>query len=345
MKLSTAFLYATATIAAILPASNIAKADPPFSGRTYQDLYPTDQLTVPGDHFYSVVGYEVVQAPDNFFYSRSLTMFNSEPFTHTGFLGNSVGTSGQLYGGWTLGWDTGFPGTKSNTVALGGSASISFPVYDGGSWAGRVQLNGALSGVESPFQNNGIDPYVGATVQVYIQSISGNAIGIGTGLASESNQLDARIYDAFAMLNFNRWTSRGRASIGKIVYEFRESQDFFTLGSDKRFFLHDDMFSIGLVSEYGEVKDERTVRYIGANFDFAPDIQQPHTFFTNIGFVDIDFDNPFARDRDYWFAKFGLRIDLNAAQIQTGNPLTLRARQILNTPWASTVPFMLTYGL
>ena len=37
-------------------------------------------------HFYTLVGYEVVTAPDNFFYSHALTMFNSEPFTHTGVL-------------------------------------------------------------------------------------------------------------------------------------------------------------------------------------------------------------------------------------------------------------------
>jgi putative OmpL-like beta-barrel porin-2 len=344
MRLSRAFFFATATIAAMLPASNNVNAETPL-GRTYQDLYPTNQLTVPGGHFFNLVGYENVQAPDNFFYSHSLTMFNSEPFTHTGFLGNGVGVSGQFYGGRTLGWDTGFPDSKSSTAALGGSGSISFPVYDGGTWAGRVQLNIALSGVENPFPNNGIEPYVGATVQVYSQSISGNAIGIGTGIASESNQLDAHLFDAFAMLNFNHWTSRSRASVGEIDFGFGQTEDFYTLGSDSRFFIFGDMFSIDLLNEYGRVKDERTVRYIGANFDFAPDIQQPHTFFANVGHVDIDFDNPFARDRDYWFAKFGIRLDLNSAQNQTSNPLTLRARQVLNTPWSSSVPYMLTYGL
>ena len=38
-------------------------------------------------HFYTLVGYEVVTAPDNFFYSHAITFFNTEPFTHTGAVG------------------------------------------------------------------------------------------------------------------------------------------------------------------------------------------------------------------------------------------------------------------
>ena len=44
-------------------------------------------FSIKGGHFFTLVGYEVVTAPGNFFYSHALTMFNSEPFTHTGVLG------------------------------------------------------------------------------------------------------------------------------------------------------------------------------------------------------------------------------------------------------------------
>ncbi|GAB6165712.1 hypothetical protein JCM19992_17120 [Thermostilla marina] len=37
-------------------------------------------------HFYTTIGYEVVAAPDNFFYSHAYTMQYGEPFTHTGLL-------------------------------------------------------------------------------------------------------------------------------------------------------------------------------------------------------------------------------------------------------------------
>ena len=42
--------------------------------------------TVRMGHFYTIIGYEVVGAPDNFFYSHAYTMQYGEPFTHTGIL-------------------------------------------------------------------------------------------------------------------------------------------------------------------------------------------------------------------------------------------------------------------
>ena len=72
-------------------------------------------------HFYTLIGYEVVTAPDNFFFSHALTMFNSEPFTHTGVLGTYSGFENMtLYGGWTLGWDSGFDNVNSGNNFLGG---------------------------------------------------------------------------------------------------------------------------------------------------------------------------------------------------------------------------------
>ena len=49
-------------------------------------------------HFFTLVGYEVVTAPDNFFYSHAMTMYNSEPFTHTGAVA-SRSTSGRCADG------------------------------------------------------------------------------------------------------------------------------------------------------------------------------------------------------------------------------------------------------
>ncbi|MEZ6126407.1 MAG: outer membrane beta-barrel protein [Planctomycetaceae bacterium] len=72
-------------------------------------------------HFFTLVGYEVVTAPDNFFYSHALTMFNSEPFTHTGAIATYSATENtSLYGGWTAGWDTGFDQVNGGSTFLGG---------------------------------------------------------------------------------------------------------------------------------------------------------------------------------------------------------------------------------
>jgi len=72
-------------------------------------------------HFYTLIGYEVVTAPDNFFYSHALTMFNSEPFTHTGALATySASDDTSVYAGWTAGWDTGFDQLNGGSSFLGG---------------------------------------------------------------------------------------------------------------------------------------------------------------------------------------------------------------------------------
>ncbi len=66
-------------------------------------------------HFYTIIGYEVVTAPDNFFYSHAYTMYNSEPFTHTGVLGTyDYSDDVTVYGGYTFGWDSGFDDNGDN---------------------------------------------------------------------------------------------------------------------------------------------------------------------------------------------------------------------------------------
>jgi len=77
--------------------------------------------------FYTIIGYEVVTAPDNFFYSHAFTMYYAEPFTHTGALATYETAGGAtLYGGWTAGFDTGFEEFGGNTL-LGG---ISFDLLE-----------------------------------------------------------------------------------------------------------------------------------------------------------------------------------------------------------------------
>ena len=77
--------------------------------------------TVMVGKFYTLVGYEVVQATGNFFYSHAKTMYNSEPFTHTGVLASRTNEAGtDVYVGWTAGWDTGFDQLGDGSSFLGG---------------------------------------------------------------------------------------------------------------------------------------------------------------------------------------------------------------------------------
>ncbi len=88
----------------------------------YGELASGDWSIIFG-HFYTIIGYEVVTAPDNFFYSHAYTMFNSEPFTHTGALATySASDNVTIYGGYTLGWDTGFDRFNGGSNFLGGAS-------------------------------------------------------------------------------------------------------------------------------------------------------------------------------------------------------------------------------
>ncbi len=90
--------------------------------QAYAEVAYSD-LSVKIGHFYRLLGYETVMAPYNFFYSHALTIYNSEPFTHTGILA-SYEASDRLtvHGGWTLGWDTGFDQYAQGNNFLGGLA-------------------------------------------------------------------------------------------------------------------------------------------------------------------------------------------------------------------------------
>ncbi|WP_420821395.1 porin [Rubripirellula obstinata] len=66
-------------------------------------------LSVKVGHFYTIIGWEVVPATGNFFYSHAYTFNYSEPFTHTGALATyNASDDVTVWGGYTMGWDSGF---------------------------------------------------------------------------------------------------------------------------------------------------------------------------------------------------------------------------------------------
>lgn len=83
-----------------------------FFGHAIPQLYLEagyGDLSVKVGHFYTIIGWEVVGAPGNFFYSHAYTFFNSEPFTHTGALANyQVNDDLNVWAGYSFGWDSGF---------------------------------------------------------------------------------------------------------------------------------------------------------------------------------------------------------------------------------------------
>ncbi len=101
-----------------------------------------EDLGVKFGHFYTLIGYEVVPAIGNFFYTHAYTMQYGEPFTHTGVLVNWVPNDQlAIIGGVTNGWDNwdnnfsystianpNYAGATSNAAFLG---AITFSSSDG----------------------------------------------------------------------------------------------------------------------------------------------------------------------------------------------------------------------
>lgn len=72
-------------------------------------------------HFYTTLGYEVIPSTGNFFLSRQLTFYNSEPFTHTGaMLTQKFSDKLTAHACYTYGMDTGFYQFNQGNAFLGG---------------------------------------------------------------------------------------------------------------------------------------------------------------------------------------------------------------------------------
>ncbi|MBX3420071.1 MAG: porin [Pirellulaceae bacterium] len=84
--------------------------------------FATGDFSVKVGKFFTIIGYEVVAATGNFFYSHSYTMYNSEPFTHTGVLSSyKMSDDITVFNGWVMGWDSGF---QDNGDAYLGGATV-----------------------------------------------------------------------------------------------------------------------------------------------------------------------------------------------------------------------------
>ena len=112
-----------------------------------------EDLSVKVGHFYTPIGYEVIPSNGNFFLSRQLTFYNSEPFTHTGALATyKVNDKLTVQGGWTLGMDSGFyqyQGANSflgsMTYAIDDDTTLLYGVTAGNlGWRGDGSINSII---------------------------------------------------------------------------------------------------------------------------------------------------------------------------------------------------------
>ncbi|MCC9604621.1 porin [Blastopirellula sp. JC732] len=110
-------------------------AMPQLYGEVYAPI--GNGLRVKFGHFYTIIGYESVMAPQNFFYSHAYTMQYGEPFTHTGVLGSyTFGQHFTVHAGITNGWDN-FDNLNGQCSALIGAqyandvSSLSYSFING----------------------------------------------------------------------------------------------------------------------------------------------------------------------------------------------------------------------
>ncbi|MHB8899388.1 MAG: outer membrane beta-barrel protein [Thermoguttaceae bacterium] len=78
-------------------------------------------VSVKAGRFLTILGWECVDDPPNFFSSNSYAYYFGEPATHTGALASWVARDSlTFHGGWTNGWDAGFTDNGGASTFLGG---------------------------------------------------------------------------------------------------------------------------------------------------------------------------------------------------------------------------------
>jgi hypothetical protein len=108
--------------------------------------------SIKGGHFYTAIGYEVVPATGNFFYSHAYAFYYSEPFTHTGFqVTRKLNDKISVFGGWVDGWDSGWENLNDSDTFLGGvnltlseKASLVWAVNTGNWGSGQFGNSGDI---------------------------------------------------------------------------------------------------------------------------------------------------------------------------------------------------------
>jgi hypothetical protein len=115
----------------------------------------SSELSLKLGHFYSVVGYEGLPAPNNFFYTKSYSYQFAGPFTHWGGLATwTPSDRWQVQGGLTNGWDTldrepddnaNFLGLVKYSGAYGGWTSFAIVTGDDISNPGSLPITDGLT--------------------------------------------------------------------------------------------------------------------------------------------------------------------------------------------------------
>lgn len=195
-------------------------------------------VSVKVGHFYTIIGYEVVQATGNFFYSHAYTFNFSEPFTHTGALAKYEGIEDvTLWGGYSLGWDSGFD--DNGDAFLGGASmgmtddlTLTYATIFGRfaePWTGNALVPQSISG----YQHSIVADYnVSDSLKYVFQSDL-----LETDFADDSNARDSFGINQYLIKSINDcWGVGGRFEWWRVQNGAGPNQDIYalTLGVNHR---------------------------------------------------------------------------------------------------------------
>lgn len=159
--------------------------------QAYAQIYAPfgNGINIKVGHFYTPIGYEVVTAPDNFFYSHAYTMQYGEPFTHTGILADyGIDKNWSVLGGVVTGshfggWDGNFQDGLGNWSGIGGvtwtSNDEATSLNISGTYGATSETNSAGWGMYSIVLKHDITERAHAVVQ-HDHGFAGNAANNGT---------------------------------------------------------------------------------------------------------------------------------------------------------------------
>ncbi|QDS96239.1 hypothetical protein FF011L_50470 [Roseimaritima multifibrata] len=187
-------------------------------------------LSVKAGHFYTAIGYEVVAAPDNFFYSHAYTMYNNEPFTHTGFLATyDVSSDLSVFGGYTFGWDSGYVDNGDNflggfTVGMSEDVSLTYATT-----IGRFGTNGALGAATSGVQEEG---YMHSMVFDVALTEKTTWISQWDYINTHANNTDVNFRKGFALVNYLMYDINDCTAVGTRFEYFHRDPDTGVVGDD-----------------------------------------------------------------------------------------------------------------
>ena len=186
-----------------------------------------DRFSIIAGRFYTILGYEQVPSPYNFFYSHDYTMAYGEPFTHTGILCEyPLSERITLLGGWTNGWDQGFQfAANGSSTFLGGIAyesadertNIMWTVITGFWGKGAVVHSGGVGGGPTTMSDGNIydqsfvwQQMIGSNWTYVFQT----DLGLNTGTTQIVGNDNAQWYSVvnYLFYNFNyHWAAGIRA--------------------------------------------------------------------------------------------------------------------------------------